>query len=87
MFLGLDERAVAHERLIVAHSDNGSAQTIRIVSEASTTQSNGRGAMIDNIAVTEVLPVNTGYKDSPIKLSNIVAAASDTDVLPRASFD
>ena len=63
----------------ISVSGNGSAQTIRIVSEASTTQSNGRGAMIDNIAVTEVLPVNTGYKGSSIRLSSIVATASDTD--------
>ena len=63
----------------ISVSGNGSAQTIRIVSEASTTQSNGRGTMIDNIAVAEVLPVNTGYKGSSIRLSSIVATASDTD--------
>ena len=71
--------ALDWKNLSFSFTGNGSAQTIRIVSEASATQSNGRGAMIDNIALTEVLPVNTGYKDSPIRLSGIIATASDTD--------
>ena len=74
------------KNLSFSFTGNGSAQTIRIVSEASTTQSNGCGAMIDNIAVTEVLPVNTGYKDSAIRLSSIIAIASDSDGSERLSL-
>ena len=46
--------ALDWKNLSFSFTGNGSAQAIRIVSEASTTQSNGYGAMIDNIAVTEV---------------------------------
>jgi len=47
----------------------GTAQKIRIVTESSTLPANGTGAMIDNIALTEKLPLNavtrTVIFDSP----------------------
>ncbi len=58
---------------------NGAAQTIRIVTEATASQSNGRGAMIDDLALTEQQPLNTGYQDSAIRLSAIIAALQDND--------
>jgi len=58
---------------------NGTAQTLRIVTEAVAAQSNGRGAMIDDITLTEQLPLNTGIEASPIRLSAIVASLADTD--------
>jgi hypothetical protein len=58
---------------------NGTLQTIRLVTTATSSQSNGRGAMVDNLVLTEEMPLNTGYSGSPIKLSSIVASLSDTD--------
>lgn len=57
----------------------GSKQTIRIVSEATCYDRNGRGAMIDNVALAEILPPNTGFEDGAIQLSAISAALTDTD--------
>jgi VCBS repeat-containing protein len=57
----------------------GEAQTLRIVSEAGRRESNGRGMMIDNIALTETLQANTGFEDASIPLSAIGAALRDTD--------
>ena len=52
---------------------------IRIVDEATQFEANGRGAMIDNIALRETLPINTGFEDGVIRLSAIHAALADTD--------
>jgi len=57
----------------------GGAQTLRIVSEANRRESNGRGMMIDNIALTETLQSNTGFEDSAIPLSAIGGMLRDTD--------
>ncbi|MCP4768428.1 MAG: tandem-95 repeat protein, partial [Gammaproteobacteria bacterium] len=57
----------------------GANQTIGIVTEATATQSNGRGAMIDNIRLKELLAVSTGYQDVPIRLSTIVSSLHDLD--------
>jgi hypothetical protein len=57
----------------------GGQQTIRIAAEASKLDPNGRGMMIDNIALNEALGANTGLEDQAIRLSNISAALSDTD--------
>ena len=57
---------------------NGGSQTLRIVSEASAVSANGYGMMIDDIALTEALPANTGLEDTAIKLSAI-SALKDTD--------
>lgn len=35
--------------------------------------------MIDNIALTEYLPINTGYQDAPIRLTAVIAALTDSD--------
>ncbi len=58
---------------------NGSVQTIKLQTDATSFNAAGAGAMIDNIALTEKTPVNTGYKDSAIKLSTITSALVDTD--------
>ncbi len=60
-------------------SGNGNAQTIQIRTLATASQSNGRGAMIDDITLTEGLPLNTGYQGSSIQLSAIVSALTDGD--------
>jgi len=57
----------------------GGGQTLRIVNEASRRESNGRGMMIDNIALTETLPANTGFEDGAVPLSAIGALLQDTD--------
>jgi len=57
----------------------GGAQALRIVSEASQRESNGRGMMIDNIALSETLQSNTGFEDGVIPLSVIGALLQDTD--------
>jgi len=57
----------------------GGMQTIRIVSEATQRESNGRGMMIDNIALTETLQANTGFEDGAVPLSAIGVALRDTD--------
>ncbi len=57
---------------------NGAAQTIRIQIE-SATDSNGRGAMIDDISLAEQQPFNSGYANSAIHLSSVAAALVDTD--------
>ena len=57
----------------------GGVQTIRIVSEATQRESNGRGMMIDNIALSETLQANTGFEDGAVPLSAIGVALRDTD--------
>jgi len=57
----------------------GKGQKIRIVNEPTSTTANGRGAMIDDIVLSETLPVNKGLEDTAIRLSSISAALSDTD--------
>jgi hypothetical protein len=58
---------------------SGGSQTLRIVSEATKFDANGRGAMIDDIALTETLPANTGFEDAAIRLSTVSAALKDVD--------
>jgi hypothetical protein len=58
---------------------NGSLQTLMLKTEATSFNAAGAGAMIDNLVFSEKTPVNTGYKDSAIKLSTITAAVADTD--------
>jgi VCBS repeat-containing protein len=57
----------------------GGTQSIRIVSEATRQDPNGRGAMIDDIALLETLPANTGLEDTAIRLSTITAGLTDAD--------
>ena len=64
----------------------GGSQTIRIVSEASQHDANGRGMMIDSIVLTETLQANTGFEACPeqsrsaaIPLSAIGVALRDND--------
>ncbi|QNM98753.1 tandem-95 repeat protein [Chitinimonas koreensis] len=71
---GLDWRAISFSFV-----GKGGSQVIRIVAEAPKPDSSGRGAMIDDIALTETLPANTGFEDSAIALSAIQAALRDTD--------
>ena len=58
---------------------NGQAQTIRIVTEATLLNEGGRGMMIDDLALSERLPANTGLEDTAIRLSAISAALIDVD--------
>ena len=58
---------------------NGQSQTIRILTEATSTDIGGRGAMIDDIALTKVVPLNQGMEDGAIKLSSVAASLNDTD--------
>jgi len=62
-----------------AFTGNGTKQTIRIVSEATRRDANGRGMMLDDLRLTERLPLNTGMEDTAIRLSAITAALVDTD--------
>ena len=57
----------------------GGEQTIRIVAEPTRRESNGRGMMIDDIALVETLPPNTVRRDGSLQLSAIGAALTDTD--------
>lgn len=57
----------------------GGRQTIRIATEATRFDANGRGTMLDDIVLTEHLPANTGLEDTAIRLSAISAALKDTD--------
>ncbi|MDZ4253583.1 MAG: tandem-95 repeat protein, partial [Sulfuritalea sp.] len=57
----------------------GRAQTLRIIAEPSKRESNGRGMMVDDIALSETLPANTGREDGAVPLSAIGALLSDTD--------
>lgn len=49
----------------------GGEQTIRIVAEPTRRESNGRGMMIDDIVLLEVLPSNTVRRDGSLQLSAI----------------
>jgi hypothetical protein len=71
--------ALAWQALQFQFAGTGTAQTIRIAIEGVTTVANGRGAMIDDIALTEQWPLNTGYANAPIRLSGISASLTDTD--------
>ncbi|QNM95070.1 tandem-95 repeat protein [Chitinimonas koreensis] len=71
--------ALNWQALQFAFTGTGGVQTVRIVSEASRLDADGRGAMLDDIALTETLAANTGLEDSSIKLSAIQAALRDAD--------
>jgi VCBS repeat-containing protein len=79
--------ALNWEALNFSFVGNGTQQRIRIAVEGITAsdhddhhhEGHGYGAMLDNITLTEILPVNTGYQDSAINLSEIVATLIDTD--------
>ncbi|MDP3927380.1 MAG: tandem-95 repeat protein, partial [Hydrogenophaga sp.] len=58
---------------------NGQQQKIRIATEATRFDANGRGMMIDDIALSERLAANTGLEDTAIRLSAISAVLQDTD--------
>jgi hypothetical protein len=70
--------ALNWQSLAFSFTGTGQAQTIVIQIE-SATDSNGRGAMIDDIALTEQVPLNSGYANTAIQLSPIAAALVDTD--------
>ena len=57
----------------------GGVQTLRIVSEATAVDANGRGVMLDNLSLTETLAPNSARAGSPIPLSALSAALVDGD--------
>ncbi len=57
----------------------GGAQTIKFITEATKFDAGGRGALLDDIALTEQLAANTGYEDTAIRLSTINASLVDSD--------
>jgi hypothetical protein len=57
----------------------GGNQAIRFFTEATLFNAGGRGAMIDNIALIEPIPLNQGLEDSNIRLSTVVASLTDAD--------
>jgi hypothetical protein len=57
---------------------SGGSQTIRIVTQPTAYAADGRGAMLDNIALTETVP-NTGHKNSTFALQNVALDLTDTD--------
>ncbi|MFK2904913.1 tandem-95 repeat protein [Dyella ginsengisoli] len=73
------DNALNWQNLHYSFVGTGGKQTIRIVTEATKRDANGRGAMIDNIALTETLPSNTGLEDTAVPLSQVQAALTDTD--------
>ena len=70
--------ALNWQSLTFSFTGTGAAQTIRIATEG-VSDKNGRGSMIDNIALTEVMPINTGYQDAPIRLTAVIAELTDSD--------
>ena len=58
---------------------NGSNQVVSFVSEATAFNAGGRGAMLDNIALTESIPRNQGLEDTAILLSGIASLLVDTE--------
>ncbi|HLA35430.1 MAG TPA: Ig-like domain-containing protein, partial [Rhodocyclaceae bacterium] len=73
------ETALNWQTLQLSFNGAGRTQTLKIVSEATRFDANGRGVMIDDIALTETLPPNSGFEDSAIRLSAITAGLTDTD--------
>ncbi len=71
--------ALDWQTLSFQFTGNGRARTIRIVTEPTSTFANGRGAMIDDIVLTEQWELNTGYVNTPIKLAPVSASLSDVD--------
>jgi hypothetical protein len=78
--------ALNWESLNFSFTGHGGSQNIRIVIEGVTSEDHhdhhegeGRGAMIDNLVLTENMPINTGYQDSAIRLSSVIAALTDSD--------
>jgi Cadherin-like len=57
----------------------GTSQTIRFMTEATLFDAGGRGAMLDDIALTQTTTRNQGLEDSTISLSVITASLADTD--------
>jgi VCBS repeat-containing protein len=71
--------ALNWENINFSFTGNGTLQTLRIKADGLRSESNGRGAMIDDILLTEALPINTGYQDLPIRLSTVIAELTDID--------
>jgi VCBS repeat-containing protein len=71
--------ALAWQTLSFQFAGKGKARTIRIVTEPSATVANGRGAMIDDIALTEQWGLNTGYVNAAIRLAPVSASLVDMD--------
>ncbi|RVT82509.1 tandem-95 repeat protein, partial [Inhella crocodyli] len=57
----------------------GGNQTITIVTDPIATNPNGRGAMIDNIRLTEFPVASNGNEDTAISLSPVAVTLADTD--------
>nr|MBP6708420.1 tandem-95 repeat protein [Accumulibacter sp.] len=64
--------ALAWQSRSFAFVGAGGSQTIRLAS-------GGRGLMIDDIALSETLPANTGAEDTAIRLAPIAATLQDDD--------
>jgi VCBS repeat-containing protein len=56
----------------------GSPMTIRILAHADEFAPDGRGVMLDNIAIEEQIP-NTGYQNNPIGLQDVISWLVDDD--------
>ena len=67
------------QSLSYTFTGNGANQVVSFVSEATAFNAGGRGAMLDNIALTESIPRNQGLEDTAILLSGIASALVDTD--------
>lgn len=73
------DTALNWQTLSYQFTGNGLARNIKIVTEPTVIISNGRGAMVDDLVLTEQWPLNTGYANGPIRLSPIGAGLADTD--------
>jgi VCBS repeat-containing protein len=71
--------SLAWQAVSFQFTGTGLAQTIRLVIEGGASESNGRGALVDDLRITEQLPLNTGYEGAPIQLSAVAASLTDTD--------
>ncbi|WP_410472984.1 tandem-95 repeat protein [Faucicola mancuniensis] len=67
------------QQVSVDFTGTGKAETLRIVIDSHINGLLGRGAMVDNIKLTEATTTNIGREDQAIALNRINAKLTDTD--------
>ena len=67
------------QQVLVSFTGTGKAEMLRIVFDSKINNPWGRGAMLDNIKLTEATTSNIGREDQAIALNILAAKLNDTD--------
>jgi len=73
------DAALNWQHAVAKFVGKGGTQTITIVTDASDRYKNGRGMMLDNIALNQSIALNQGKQGGNILLQGVKASLNDTD--------